>query len=42
MIVLSWIWIRGLGVSPSLNRGPNPRVLFVLDILVIRFDQFQF
>jgi len=23
-IVLYWIWIRGLGVSPTLNRGPNP------------------
>ena len=42
MIVLSWIWIRGLGVSPSLNRELDPRILLDLDILVIRFDQFQF
>ena len=42
MIVLSWIWIRGLGVSPSLNRGPDPRVLLDLDIPVFRFDRFQF
>jgi len=42
MIVLSWIWIRGLGVSLSLNRGPDLRVLLVLNILVIRFDRFQF
>ena len=42
MNVLSWIWIRGLGVSPSLNRGPDPRVLLDLDIPVFRFDRFQF
>jgi len=40
MIVLSWIWIRGLGVSPSLNRRPDPRVLLDLDILIIRIDRF--
>ena len=34
MNVLSWIWIRGLGVSSSLNRGPVPRVLLDLDFLV--------
>ena len=40
VIVLSWIWIRGFGVSPSLNRRPDPRVLLDLDILIIRIDRF--
>ena len=42
MIVLPWIWIRELGVSPSLNREPDPSELLDLDILVFRFDRFQF
>ena len=42
VIVLSWIWVRELGVSLSLNRELDPRVLLDLDILVIQFDQFQF
>ena len=36
-IVLHWIWIRGLGVSPSLNRGPDPKVLLNLVFSVFRF-----
>ena len=42
MIVLPWIWIRELGVSPTLNRGTDPRVLLDLDFLVFWFDRFQF
>jgi len=42
MNVLSWIWIRGIGVSPNLYRGPDPRVLLDLDFLVFWFDRFQF
>jgi len=34
MIVLPWIWIREFGVSPSLNREPDPRVLLDLVFLV--------
>ena len=37
-----WIWIRELGVSPTLNRGTDPRVLLDLDFLVFWFDRFQF
>ena len=40
IIVLSWIWIRGFGVGPSLNRGPDPSVLPHLVFPVIRFDRF--
>jgi len=29
-IVLYWIRIRGLGVSPNLNRGSDPSVLLDL------------
>ena len=42
MIVLSWNWIRGFGVSPSLNRRPDYSILFDLVFPVIRFDRFQF
>ena len=42
MIVLPWIRIRELGVSRSLNREPDPRVLLDLVFLVFRFNQFQF
>ena len=42
MIILSWIWIRGLGVSPSLNQGPDHSILFDMVFPVIRFDRFQF
>ena len=42
MNVLLWIWIRELGVSPSLNWGPDPNVLFDLAFSVVRFDRFQF
>ena len=42
MIVLFWIRIHGLGVSPSLNRGINPRVLLDLVFLLFWFDRFQF
>jgi len=41
MIVLSWIRIRELGASPSLNRGPDPSVLPDLIFSVVRFDRFQ-
>ena len=34
MIVLPWIWIRELGVNPTLIRGTDPRVLLDLDFLV--------
>jgi len=30
MIILPWIWIRELGVSPNLNRGPDSSVLLKL------------
>jgi len=40
MIVLSWIWIRGLGVSPSPNQEPDYSILLDLDIPVLRFDRF--
>ena len=40
VIVLYWIRIRGLGVSPSLNRGPDPSLLLDLVFLVVRFDRF--
>jgi len=42
MIVLSRIWIRGLGVSPSLSRGPDHSVFFDLVFLTCRIDRFQF
>ena len=41
-IVLHWIRIRGLGVSPSLNLGPDPSVFLDLVFLIVRFDRFQF
>jgi len=40
MIVLSWIWARGLGVSPSLNQGLDYSILFDLVFPMIRFDRF--
>ena len=40
-IILYWIQIRALGVSPSLNRGPDPSVLLydncVLMLLLLEF-----
>ena len=42
VIVLCWIWIRGLGVSPSLNRRPEPSASLDLTFLLIRFDDFNF
>ena len=42
MIVLSWIRIHGLVVRPSLNREPNPSILFDLVFPVFWFDRFQF
>ena len=42
IIVLSWIRIRGLGVSSSLNREPDPSVLLDLVFSLFWFDQFQF
>ena len=35
MIVLSWIGIRGLGVSPNLNREPDPSELLDLIFFAI-------
>ena len=40
VIVLLWIWIRGLGNSPSLNQGPDPNILIDLIFLVVRSDRF--
>jgi len=42
VIVLYWIQICGLGVSPSLNRGPDPSILLDLVFSVVRFNPFQF
>jgi len=42
VIVLSWIGIPGLGVSPSLNRRPDPSVLLNLVFPVFWFDRFLF
>ena len=36
MVILPLIQIRGLEVSPSLNRGPEPRVLLDLVFLIFR------
>ena len=37
-----WIRIRELGVSSTLNRGPNPNILLDLIFSVVKFDRFQF
>ena len=39
MIVLSWIRIHELVVSPSLNREPDPSEILDLVFLVFRFDR---
>ena len=35
VIILHWIQIRELGVSPSLNQGLGPNILIDLTFLVI-------
>ena len=41
-IVLHWIRIRGLGVNPSLNQGPDLSVFLDLVFSVVRFHRFKF
>ena len=41
-IILHWIQIRELGVSPNLIWGPDPSVLPNLVFSIVRVERFQF